>query len=167
MAADDIQALINQGKYREAHAALDRMKDPERKYFLKGIIAIRQKNYDVAQEFFYKAAEISEKAEYYRMMGIAHLEIFEMQEAVEDFKKAIMIDPNDASSHFFIAISYLFMDNPQAEEHMRTARNLDEKKTKQLLRNFYTLFIKDDPAATEAQKKKMDETIRTLGSRQQ
>jgi tetratricopeptide (TPR) repeat protein len=167
MATDDVQALINQGKYKDAYAALDRMKDDERKFFLKGIIAIRQKNYDVAQEFFYKASEISEKPEYFRMMGIAHLEIFEMDNALEDFKKAIALDENDVSSHFFISISYLFLDNPKAEEHMRKARSIDEKKTKQLLRNFYTLFIKDDPMATDAQKKKMDDAIRTLGSRQQ
>jgi tetratricopeptide (TPR) repeat protein len=167
MAADDIQALINQGKYKEAHGALERMKDDERKYFLKGIIAIKQKNYDAAQEFFYRASEISKKPEYFRMMGIAHLEIFEMEEALEDFKKAISLDENDATSHFFISISYLFMDNPKAEEHMRKARGLDEKKTKQLLRNFYTLFIKDDPMATDAQKKRMDDAIRTLGPRQQ
>jgi Tfp pilus assembly protein PilF len=100
-------------------------------------------------------------------MGIAHLEIFEMENAVEDLKKALALDGNDPTSHFFLSVAYLFMDNPQAEEHMRKARSLDEKKTKQLLRNFYTLFIKDDPAATDAQKRKMDEAIRTLESRQQ
>lgn len=167
MATDDVQAFINQGKYKEAFTALDRMKDGERKFFLKGIIALKQKNYDVAQEFFYQATEISEKPEYFRMMGIAHLEIFEMDNALEDFKKAITLDENDVASHFFISISYLFMDNPRAEEHMRRARSLDEKKTKQLLRNFYTLFIKDDPAASDAQKRKMDDAIRKLQSQQQ
>ena len=165
MVTDDVQALINQEKYGEAHEALDRMAEGDRKYFLKGMIALRQKNYDAAQEFFYKASEFSGKPEYYRMMGIAHLEIFEVEEALEDFREAVALDGNDASSHFFMAIAYLFLDDPLAKEHMRKARQIDEKKTRRLLRNFYTLFISGDPSASEAQKKKMDETIRTLGSR--
>lgn len=167
MAADDVQALINQGKYSEAHEALGRMEESDRKYFLKGMVALRQKNYDAAQEFFYRAAELSGKPEYYKMMGIAHLEIFEVEEALEDFREAVALDENDASTHFFIAIAYLFLDSPLSKEHMRRAREIDEKKTRQLLRNFYTLFIKDDPSASDAQKKRMDGAIHTLGSQSQ
>jgi tetratricopeptide (TPR) repeat protein len=166
MAAEDIQALINNGKYKEAREALDRMEDGDRKYFLKGIVALREKNYDLAQELFSRAIEISKKPEYFRMRGISHMEILEVEKAAENFVQTIKMDKNDIMAHFFLSVSYLFMDDPRAEEHMRNARDIDEKKTKQLLRNFYTIFIKEDPAVTDAQKKKMHETINTLWSKQ-
>lgn len=163
MAADDVQSLINKGMYAEASEALDSMEDGERKWFLKGTIALKRKNYELAQELFAKATEIRKKPEYFRMMGIAHLEILEVEPAIEDFIEALKLDRKDVTSHFFISVCYLFLDNPLAEEHMKEARRIDKKKTWQLLDNFYTLFIKHDPQVESAQKRKMEETIRKLG----
>jgi hypothetical protein len=56
----------------------------------------------------------------------------------------------------------MLMDDPRSTEHIRRAREIDTKKTKQLLSNFYTLFIKNQRLISDAQKKKIWEKIKSL-----
>lgn len=164
--ADDAKALLAQQKYKEAGEVLDRLlsrqKDKDELWYLRGMVALKMKGYGAAQEYFERALAIRKKAEYYRMKGMAHFEIFELREAVESFLGSVALEPSDAVSHFFLAICYMLLDDPNSAEHLRKAHELDPKKTKQLVSNFYTLFIENDPRISDARKKAIEKKIRTV-----
>ena len=160
---ENVEELLRQKKYRQASDLLDKIiakGGDDRTFYLKGITALKLRNYDLAQEFFMKAIARNNRAEYHQVKGLSHFEVFQLEEAVEEFKKAIALDKNDVASYFFLAMSDLFLDNPEGEKYLKKARELDGKKTRQLLKNFYSTFIKEDPKTPEALKKKIVELIR-------
>jgi len=162
----DAKSLIKEKKYKKAIGMLDKLLSNDRKnseiWYLKGIAAVKLRNYDNAYEHFEKAIEILEKPEYYRMNGIAHFEVFEVEDAIKNFKSAVALDAKDVVSLFFISMGYLFLDDPRAEDYMRTAKKVNSKKTKQLLKNFFTMCLKNDPSISSAQKRKMEEHISAI-----
>jgi tetratricopeptide (TPR) repeat protein len=162
---EEAQKLLDKGRYEEAGKLLDsrltkEQDDPEL-WYLRGLVSLKMKNYDGAQEFIGRALDLEKRAKYYSTKGMAHLEIFELDEAIEAFKQALELE-QDATSNFFIAICYMFKDSPLAREYLGRAKSINSKKTKQLLKNFYTLFLKNDPTMTEAQKKRIEEKIEKL-----
>jgi tetratricopeptide (TPR) repeat protein len=162
---EEAQKLIDKGRYDEAGKILDNMlfsnQDNPELWYLRGLVSLKLKNYDGAQEYIGRAIDIERKAKYFRTKGMAHLEIFELDDAIEAFSEALGIE-DDATSNFFISICYMFKDDPQAIGYMQKARKINSKKTKQLLKNFYTLFLKNDPNVSNAQKKKMEKRIAKL-----
>lgn len=165
---EQAKTLIVQQKYKEARELLDSNISANRSndefWYLRGVTALKLKNYDTAQECFARALVIGKKSKYYQIKGMAHFEIFEMEEAADAFLKALVLEPDDATTNFFLAVSYLFLDDPKSENYIKKAYKADAKKTKQLLMNFFTLFLKDDKRMTALQKSRIEERIRSLGS---
>ncbi len=163
---EEAKGLIVQQRYREAADALDRMLASEsgrdELWYLRGIVSLKMKNYDAALECFERALVLGRRSRYYQIKGMAHFELFEMDRAVEAFGEALAIEPKDATTNFFLAICYMFMDDPRSDAHIRRARELDNRKTRQLLLNFYTLFMKDDPRVSAALRNKIEERIRGM-----
>lgn len=52
------------------------------------------------------------KANPFKISGIKKYKDYEYEEAIEDFKKALTIDPNDIAVHFNIACAYSIMEQP-------------------------------------------------------
>jgi tetratricopeptide (TPR) repeat protein len=163
---DEAKGLLSQGRYKEAGAVLDGILASSRAddevWYLRGVAFLKLRNYDGAQECFEHALLLGRKSRYYQIKGMAHFELFEMTEAAEAFRSALSLEPDDATTNFFLALSYLFLDDARADECMRTAYRQNGKKTAQLLANFYALFIKGDPRVSEAQKKVIEERMRSL-----
>ncbi|MFN7991687.1 MAG: tetratricopeptide repeat protein [Candidatus Micrarchaeia archaeon] len=163
---EEAKALIAQGRYKEAGAALDRtlisLRDDDEAWYLRGVVFLKLKNYDGAQECFERALILGRKSRYYQIKGMAHFELFEMNEAAEAFRNALAIEPEDATTNFFLAMSYLFLDDPRSDDHLKRANGLNSKKTRALLMNFFTLFIKDDPRISAAQKSKIEERMKAI-----
>jgi len=159
--------LLTNQKYGEAKELLDSLIIKEKKndeiWYLRGVLSLKLKNYSKAQEFLEKALAIKEKADYHKMKGMGYFEVFDLESAILSFTKALSLDSKDAVTHFFLAMSHMFMDDPRAAEHIREAREIDAKKTKQLLSNFYTLFIEEDRRISDEQKKKIAGKIKDLG----
>lgn len=160
------RSLIIAGKYREATLLLDRLlrkeKENDELWYLRGILSLKLKNYNYAQECFERAVWIIQKAQYFKIMGMAHMELFELEEALADFKKALEHDPNDATVHFFIAICYLFTDDQRVGKHLQYAWRIDRKRTKQLLENFYSMFIKKDPGVNKKMKAEIEKELNKM-----
>lgn len=137
--------LLASKKYREAREVIDGLltKDPESDslWYLSGILSLKLKNYDGAQESFTKAILINKKSEYFRMKGIAHMEIFELEEAIKSFEGSVSQNEKDVLSTFFLSVCYMFYDNPLAIAYIRKAYAIDRKKTKHLLKRFYSSFF--------------------------
>jgi len=159
--------FLTKRKYREAGEILDKLllsnKDNDELWYLRGVLSLKLKNYKRAQECLDRAIFIKKKAEYHKMKGMGYFEIYDLERALESFLESVALEPSDAVSHFFIGISYMMLDDERAADYIRKARQADAKKTKQLLSNFYTLFIERDPRVSDAQKKRIAERIKTLG----
>ncbi|MFH1785263.1 MAG: tetratricopeptide repeat protein [Candidatus Micrarchaeota archaeon] len=161
---DEARNLLSQQKYKEAALMLDRTmpnnKNKDEFWYLRGVVSLKLKNYDAAQEFFDRALAVEKKSKYYQIKGMAYFELFEIDEAVDAFLSALALEPDNATINFFLSISYLFLDDPRSEQYIRKAYTADMKKTRQLLLNFYTVFLKNDRSLTDVQKRKIEEKIR-------
>lgn len=158
--------LLTKQKYKEAGEVLDGLLAKEKKndeaWYLRGVLSLKLKNYQKAQEHFDRAIAIKKKADYYKMKGMAYFEVYEIENAIKSFLAALKQNSSDSVSHFFLAVCYMLQDDGKATKYMKKAYELDAKKTKQLLSNFYTLFLEKDTYITEAQKKKILERIKSL-----
>ncbi len=165
---EEARSLLGSGRYKEAGALLDSVlassKSNDEAWYLRGMVFLKTRNYDGAQECFEHALLLGRKSRYYQIKGMAHFELYEMDEAAEAFRNALSLEPDDATTNFFLALSYLFLDDPRADDCMRKAYAQNSKKTAQLLTNFYTLFIKNDPRVNDAQKKMIEERMKGLRS---
>lgn len=162
---EQARSLLIGRKYREAAALLDKLLlsgEDDELWYLRGVASLKLKNYDNAMECFERALVLDEKSAYHQIKGMAHFELFEVEEAISAFKDALSVEEENPTTHFFLSMCYLFLDNPKSDEHMKTAMKLDGKKTKQLLLNFYTLFIKDEPGISSAMKESIMKRIRAL-----
>jgi tetratricopeptide (TPR) repeat protein len=163
---DEVRTLLAQQRYRDAGRVLDGMlrqsENNDQLWYMRGVISLKLKSYDSAQEYFERALFIRKKPDYLKMKGMAHFEIFELEDAIDAFTGALAIQPKDTESEFFIAICYMLMDDPRSDTHLKRAQQLDPKRTSQLLSNFYSFFIEKDPRIGDAQKKSLVQKIKSL-----
>src|SRR3989338_351177 len=100
------KTLLAKGNYRQAATELDMLlrkeKENEELWYLRGVVSLKLNNYDAAHENFQRANWIKKKAEHFKIMGMAHLEVFELEEAIDDFKQAIAMEKGDSELPFFI-----------------------------------------------------------------
>jgi len=166
MGIGEVQRLLAQQKYREAAKVLDRLLASDNEngelWYLRAVASLKMKNYDAAEEYLERALFTGKKAKYYQMKGMAHFEIFELEPAVESFQNALSLEPSDVTSNFFIAVCYMLLDDSRSAGYMKRAREINSRKTRQLLLNFYTLFLKDDPAISNAQKDRIMKRIKAV-----
>lgn len=162
----EARSLLAGGKYREAGQLLDRLIASEKGnaelWYLRGIASLKQRSYERALECFETALSLERKSRYHQIKGMAHFEMFEVEEAEEEFLKALALDPGDATTNFFLGMCYLFMDDPRSEDYVHRAYTLNGKRTRQLLMNFYSLFLKNDPKIGAAQKRRVEERIKNM-----
>ncbi|MEK6982186.1 MAG: tetratricopeptide repeat protein [Candidatus Micrarchaeota archaeon] len=131
-------------------------------WYYKAILSLRLKNYDNAHEFLERAAMIKSKPEYYKLMGVAHMEIYEIEDALIDFQKAINLDKKDFAIYFFVAICYLFINDPRSKGYIQAAYLLDKKKTKELAKSFYNAFFKNSSFLDNPIKKEVEQVIENI-----
>jgi tetratricopeptide (TPR) repeat protein len=166
MGIKEVQRLLAQQKYTKAAAELDKLliskKDNGELWYLRGVASLKLQNYEKTQEYLERALFCGKKAKYYQMQGMAHFEIFDINEAVESFRQALVLEPEDATTNFFLAICYMLLDDQRSAGFLQKALQADSRKTKQLLMNFYSLFIDNDPTVTEAGKKKLLQRIKKI-----
>jgi len=164
--AEKAREYLARGRYKEAGELLDQMlmrsKDNDELWYLRGVVSLKLKSYDAANESFERALSIRRKAEYLRTQGMAFLEMFEVEDAIPAFEAASKLEPKDAVSRFFLGICFMMMDDPRSVDHLKEAIALDPKRTKGLLSNFYSVMFGKDKRISQAQKKKMMEKIGSI-----
>jgi tetratricopeptide (TPR) repeat protein len=156
------KALIAAEKYREAGKALARLlqeRETDELWYLRGLVSLKLRNYDDALEAFEHALSIKRTPLYYRMEGIARLERFELERALKDFSEALRLDGADLLSNFYVAVCYMFMDDPKSAVYLKRAFALDKERTKSMLRNFYVMFFRKDPLVSKALKEDLARRI--------
>ena len=163
---ETVRNLLIKKEYKKVKELLDKLladdKENDEFLFLRGVLSLKLKNYKRAIEFFEHALAINDKPEYNRMEGMAFFEIFDIENAIDAFKKSLDEEPDDAVTHFFLSICYMLTDDPKSAEHIKKAHEIDSKKTKQLISNFYTLFLEKDPRISDVQKQRIVEQIKSI-----
>ncbi len=160
---DTAKNLIENSHFREAGLILDKLlgKDKENSelWYFRGLVSMKLKNYGAAHECFDRAIFISRKPHYHKIKGMSHLEVFEVESALEHFLAALSISPKDATINFFVFVCYLLLDDPRAKNYVEKAYLLDRQKTKLLLYSFYKLFLKSDKSINPKLLKELEERI--------
>ena len=63
----------------------------------------------------------------------------ELEDAIESFKQAIRIDPDDADAHYNLGIAYLGLnDRGSAMEQYKILKKLDTEKANDLFNEIYS-----------------------------
>lgn len=163
---EEAKKLLNQKRYVDAARLLDRLIAIERKndsvWYLRGLVSLKLRNYEGAEEAFEHALWVRQRPEYWRMMGVAYMESGRFENAVPSFQRSLRLDRKDVATHVFLALCYMFLNNPTSRDYIQRAYLLNRKKTKELLRNFYSLFFKPNHHLTGNVKKALEEKLERI-----
>lgn len=151
-------ALLRAGKVNElrrrAKEALKKDKmDPEA-WFMLGMAAQHEGQRSHAVECFERALYVKPDPKYYRAKASVHMEAFEFGQAVEELQEALDIK-EDVDSLFLLSICLLFLDSSDAARYMHRAHEVNSKRTKELLRDFFLRFFKEDKGISDKEKKRL------------
>jgi tetratricopeptide (TPR) repeat protein len=155
---ESILKRLEAGEVEEVRAtARERLRkdrdDPEG-WFLMGMVAQYKKNADYALECFERALYLEKAEKYHKAKGISHMGLFEFEEAAEELKKALEMN-KDAESHFMLSIALMFLKDEEANEQMVEAYRINASKTKEMLKDFFDAFFKNDESIPKAEKEEM------------
>lgn len=163
---DNARSLISSGKYKEAGKILDNVlaknKEDDDVWYLRGIVSLKLRSYEYAHECFEHALWIAKRAKYYKIVGMAHIELFEINAAIENFERALRLDKKDPELYFFIAVCFLLTGDPGTEHYLKTAWKLNKRRTKELLKNFYDTLIRPDYATNQRVKEEIEKELERL-----
>jgi len=136
---------LSKGRYREAGNILNGLirenRDNDELWYFLGVLAVKLRNYDTAQEYLERAISLNKKPEYLWFRGMAYMETLEIEAAIYAFREVLEIDKNNVDANFFLSICYLLLDDSKSDFYMKKAYAKDKKKTKQLLKNFLEAFV--------------------------
>jgi tetratricopeptide (TPR) repeat protein len=153
------RGLIENGKYKEAAHVLDILLGKDRDdpdlWFLKGLVALKLRNYQIAKDHLVHAIALRDKPEYRKMMGIVHFEMFEIEDAVDEFLHGKQDKKLDAETHMYLAICFMLLDDPRSSKHLKEALKLDPEGNSRSLDQFFHGFIEKDPRVEPAQKERI------------
>ncbi len=76
------------------------------KYVNKGVRFYNEKQFSDAKIHFEKAIELSPKADFYLFSGRSKLHLNELDEAVEDLKKAVALNSDNGEYHYYLSKAY-------------------------------------------------------------
>lgn len=143
------RSLLNAERYREAANVLNLLigknKGNDELWYLRGLVSLKLKNYENAQECFERALWLSKKAAYHKIRGMAYMETYELEAAIGEFESASLLDGRDAGIFFYIAVCHMFLNNPLGRDYLEKAYALNKKKTKELAGKFYMVFFNGNP----------------------
>ena len=72
-------------------------------------------------------------------LGYTYCELGKYEEAIESYKQAIRIDPDDATAHYGLGVTYIILrDKSSALKQHKILKKLDTKMAKELLGMIYT-----------------------------
>ena len=114
---DQANSLFQQRRFQEAEAALNASlrADPNLApaLTLKGKLAMGLNRFDVARECFEKAASIEPKSPYVQfLLGFFHYVDNDFVRAIPALERARSLKPDDARTHFYLALSQEGVANP-------------------------------------------------------
>jgi len=160
---ESVLKKLNEGKVDEVRAEakklLQKNRDDPEGWFLMGMVSHEKANEGYALECFERALYLKRTEKYHKAKGISHMSLFEFEDAAKEIKHALEFK-KDAESHFMLSMALLFLNDEDATENLAEAYRLKPKKTKELLRNFYNVFFKNDSSIPQKEK---DDLLKIIG----
>jgi tetratricopeptide (TPR) repeat protein len=155
---ENVLQKLQKGKVEEVRATARELirkdrEDPEG-WFLMGMVSHYKGNEGHALECFERALYLQKSEKFHKAKSVAHMALFEFEEAAHDLKKALALK-KDPESHFLLSIALMFLSHPEASDEMLEAYRLNPGKTREMLQNFFHAFFRDDPSIPEKEKKEI------------
>ncbi|MBN2121658.1 hypothetical protein JW721_01190 [Candidatus Micrarchaeota archaeon] len=155
---ESVLRRLENGEVEEVRATarelLRKNRDDPEGWFLMGMVSQYKKNGDYALECFERALYLEKTGKYHKAKGMSHIGLFEFEEAAEELKKALEMN-KDADSHFMLSIALMFLKDEEANGQMVEAYKINPSKTKEMLKDFFDTFFKNDESIPESEKKEM------------
>ncbi len=163
---EEAKKLLNENKLKEAGVAFDTLltnkRDTPDLWYLRGLVSLKTKNYPFAHECFEYALAIQKRSEYYKINGMAFMEEYDLEAALEEFEGGLEIEKKDPELYFYSALCCLFLNDTRAKNFLEKAHTLDKKKMKNMVTNFFDIFFKDDHLIDEKTKQAIKQKIEKL-----
>lgn len=147
--------LISKGQYSQAAKALDNAmaeKEEPHLYYLRAVVSYRLKNYEYAHEMVEHALFMKKEPDYMKLKALMLMETLDFEDALNILEKVVSIR-NDAEAYFLGAVCMMFMDNPKSRDYLQLAYLADKKRTKEMIKEFYNKFFKNNKFLSENEKK--------------
>jgi tetratricopeptide (TPR) repeat protein len=155
---ESVLRRLERGEVEEVRATarelLRKNRDDPEGWFLMGMVSQYKKNADYALECFERALYLKKTEKYHKAKGMSHMGLFEFEEAAGELKRALEMN-KDAESHFMLSIALMFLKDEGANGQMVEAYRINPKKTKEMLKDFFDTFFKNDESIPESEKKEM------------
>ena len=163
---EEAKRLLNENKLAEAGAAFDILladkRDQPDLWYLRGLVSLKVKNYPYAHDCFEQARTIKKKTDYYKINGMAYMEQYKLQEALEEFESALENEKKDPELYFYSALCCLFLNDNHAQNYFELAYALDKKKMKNMIKNFFEVFFRGDTHIDEKTKQAINQKIERM-----
>jgi len=155
---ENVLQKLQKGKVEEVRATARELIRKDREgpegWFLMGMVSHYKGNEDYALECFERALYLQKSEKFHKAKSVAHMALFEFEEAAQDLKKALALK-KDPESHFLLSIALMFLSHPRASDEMLEAYRLNPGKTREMLQNFFHAFFRDDKSIPEKEKKEI------------
>ncbi len=76
--------------------------------------------------------------------------------------KAHELEEKNVDVNFMISICLIFLNRPESEDYLNTAKEIDAKRTKELLNTLYDKFFKNNEFLTDEDRQRLKEKIEKL-----
>jgi len=163
---EEAKKLIISGKFRDASGILDRIiqknRDDDTAWYLRGLVSLRLNNHDYAHECFEYAIANKRSADYFKVDGIAYMEMLELEQAIASFEQAIHLDNGDAELFVYLAICHILLNSPESRKYMEKAYLRDRKKTREMVRSFYSSIFSGDHSVRSAVRRELEARIDSI-----
>lgn len=161
----EVELLLKSKEYLTAGKLLDlelsKDKDNDYLWYLRGVVSLRCKNHAHSLECFEYALQLKKHFEYFRAKGMTYFEMFEFDEALLEFKNALKLK-KDSELYVYIALCYMFLDDPRSKDYMETAYLRNKQKTKKILGSFYNSVFKKSWELNDKQKNEIKKVLDSL-----
>jgi len=93
---------------------------PKSSEYKAGVEAIKAKDYAGGIEWMTKAIAVNSKdADAYNYLGYSHRKLGHFEEAVQNYTRALELDPDHRGAHEYLGEAYLEMNRPtEAKKHL-------------------------------------------------
>jgi len=157
--------LINRGKLDSAESIINETIKMNRSnpdaWFLKGLVSISRRNYEGAIESLMQSKSLGRNDDdVKRSLGYSYFSLFKLDESIPNFSD---IRKKGVDDFFMLGVAYLMLNDPiSSKEYIRSAYNMDDERTKELMKLFYVSFIHPSDLVSDKEKKALVEKINAL-----
>lgn len=161
-----IRTLIAENKLEQASTLIRKYLNTEPNnpeiLFLRGVLAMKRNNDELAEEFITKAISIDKKPEYLKYIALIRIKHHKINEALSILKEVIKAAEKDIDALIYAAYCELILNIHTAHRYILKALEIDREKTKKELIEIYRNIYEVDPYVDAKTKERIRKEIEAL-----